>query len=149
MRLITLQYCSSFCHTLTWISHRCIFVPHPETPSHLPPHPIPQGHPSAPALSTLSHASNLDWRSVPHMIIYIQPPFFMKTKTFENFINLILWMVMSNLIIKKNFKGAIKSPGFPGGTVVKNPPTNSWDTIEAGVVLRSGRSPAAGNGNLI
>ena len=25
----------------------------------LPPHPIPQGHPSAPALSTLSHALNL------------------------------------------------------------------------------------------
>ena len=29
------------------------------SPFHLPPHPIPQGHPSAPALSTLSHASNL------------------------------------------------------------------------------------------
>ena len=41
------------------------------TPSHLLPHPIPQGHPSAPALSTLSHASNLDWRSVSHMIIYM------------------------------------------------------------------------------
>ena len=27
------------------------------------PHPIPLGHPSAPALSTLSHALNLDWRS--------------------------------------------------------------------------------------
>ena len=27
----------------------------------LPPHPIPLGHPSAPALNTLSHASNLDW----------------------------------------------------------------------------------------
>ena len=40
-------------------------------PSHFPPHPIPQGHPSAPALSTLSHASNLDWRSVSHMIIYM------------------------------------------------------------------------------
>ena len=26
----------------------------------LPPHPIPQGHPSAPALSTLSHALNLE-----------------------------------------------------------------------------------------
>ena len=26
-----------------------------------PPHPIPQGHPSALAMSTLSHASNLDW----------------------------------------------------------------------------------------
>ena len=70
-RLITLQYCSGFCHTLTWISHRCTCVPHPEPPSHLPPHPIPQGHPSAPALSTLSHASNLDWWSVSHMIIYM------------------------------------------------------------------------------
>ena len=29
------------------------------------------GNPSAPALSTLSHASNLDWWSVLHMIIYM------------------------------------------------------------------------------
>ena len=70
-RLITLQYCSGFCHTLTWISHGCMCVPHPEPPSHIPPHPIPLGHPSAPALSTLSHALNLDWRSVSHMIIYM------------------------------------------------------------------------------
>ena len=56
-KLITLQYCSGFCHTLTWISHGCTCVPHPEPPSHLLPHPIPQDHPSAPALSTLSHAS--------------------------------------------------------------------------------------------
>ena len=41
------------------------------TPSHLPPHPIPQGHPRTPALSTLSHASNLDWQSISHMIIYM------------------------------------------------------------------------------
>ena len=33
--------------------------------------PIPLGHPSAPALSTLSHAWNLDWRSVSHMVIHI------------------------------------------------------------------------------
>ena len=46
-------------------------VPHPEPPSHLPPYPIPQGHPSAPALSSLSHASNLDWWSVSHMIVYM------------------------------------------------------------------------------
>ena len=39
-------------------------------PSHLLPHPIPLSHPSAPALSTLSHASNLDRRSASHMIIY-------------------------------------------------------------------------------
>ena len=40
-------------------------------PSHLPPRPIPLGHPSAPALSTLYHASNLDWRFISHMIIYM------------------------------------------------------------------------------
>ena len=51
-RLITWQYCSGFCHTLTWISHRFTCVPQPEPPSHLLPHPIPLGHPSAPALST-------------------------------------------------------------------------------------------------
>ena len=41
------------------------------TPSHLPPHPIPLGHPSSPVPSTLSHASNLDWQFVSHMIIYM------------------------------------------------------------------------------
>ena len=65
--LITLQYCSGFCHTLTWISHGCTCEP----PSHHPPHPIHQGHPSAPALSALSHALNLDWQSVSHMVIYM------------------------------------------------------------------------------
>ena len=44
-RLITLQYCSGFCHTLTWICHSCTCVPHPEPPSHLPRHLIPLGHP--------------------------------------------------------------------------------------------------------
>ena len=68
-RLITLQYCGGFCHTFTWISHGCTCVPYPDPPSHFPPHPIPQGHPSAPALSTLSHASNLDQRSISYMII--------------------------------------------------------------------------------
>ena len=51
-RLITLQYCSGFCHTLTWISHGFTCVPHPYPPSCLLPHPIPLGLPSAPALST-------------------------------------------------------------------------------------------------
>ena len=70
-RLITLQYCSCFCHTLIWISHGFTCVPHPEPPFHFPPHPIPQGLPSAPALSTLSHASSLDWWSILHIIIYM------------------------------------------------------------------------------
>ena len=51
-RLITLQYCSGFCHTLIWISHGFTCISHPDTPSHLPPHPIPLGLPSAPAPST-------------------------------------------------------------------------------------------------
>ena len=39
-RLITLQYCSGFCHTLTWISHGSTCVPHPNPPSHLPLYPV-------------------------------------------------------------------------------------------------------------
>ena len=41
------------------------------TPSHLPPHTISLGHPSAPAPSILYHASNLDWWFVSHMIIHM------------------------------------------------------------------------------
>ena len=51
-RLITLQYCSGFCHTLTWISHGVTCIPHLDPPSHLPLHPIPLGLLSAPGLST-------------------------------------------------------------------------------------------------
>ena len=35
-RLITLQYCSGFFHTLTWISHGFTCIPYPDPPSHLP-----------------------------------------------------------------------------------------------------------------
>ena len=45
-RLITLQYCSGFCHTLTWISHGYTCIPHPDPSSHLPLHPIPLGLPT-------------------------------------------------------------------------------------------------------
>ena len=51
-RLITLQYCSGFCPTLTWISHGFTCVPHPDPPSHLPFHPILLGFPSIPGQST-------------------------------------------------------------------------------------------------
>ena len=34
--------------------------------------------------------------------------------------------------------------GFPGGSVVKNPPANAGD---AGLIPGSGRSPGVGNGN--
>ena len=51
-RLITLQYCSGFCHILTWISHGFTCIPHPDPPSHLPLHSIPLGLPSAPGPSS-------------------------------------------------------------------------------------------------
>ena len=66
-RLITLQYCSAFCHTLTWVSHGFMCVPHPDPPS--------PSHPSRSSQCTrsehLSHASNLGWRSVSRLMIYM------------------------------------------------------------------------------
>ena len=53
-RLITLQYCSGFCYTLTWISHGFTCVPHPDPPSHLPLYLIPLGLPSAPGRALVS-----------------------------------------------------------------------------------------------
>ena len=58
-RLITLQYCSGFCHTLTWFSHGFTSLPNPSGSSRCtsPEH--------------LSHASNLGWWSVSPLIIYM------------------------------------------------------------------------------
>ena len=37
--------------------------------------------------------------------------------------------------------------GFPGGSVVKNPPANAGDTGDTGLIPGSGKSPGGGNGN--
>ena len=60
-----------FCHISTWIHHRYTRVPHPEPSSLLPPYTIPLGHPSAPAPSIQYRASNLDWRLVSYMVLYM------------------------------------------------------------------------------
>ena len=60
-----------FCQISKWIHHRYTRVPHPEPSSLLPPHTIPLGHPSAPAPSIMYRASNLDWRLVSYMILYL------------------------------------------------------------------------------
>ena len=41
----------------------------------------------------------------------------------------------------------LKLWGFPGGTVVKNPPANAEDTKDMSLILGSGRSLGVGNGN--
>ena len=37
--------------------------------------------------------------------------------------------------------------GFPGGSVVKNPPVNAGDAREADLIPGSGRCPGGENGN--
>ena len=37
--------------------------------------------------------------------------------------------------------------GFPGSTVLKNPPANAGDAREAGLIPGSGKSPGGGHGN--
>ena len=69
-RLVTVQYCSGFYHTLTWISNVCTCVPSwtpfpPPSPSH------PSGSSQCTSPEHPVHASNLDWQSVSHMIINI------------------------------------------------------------------------------
>ena len=36
---------------------------------------------------------------------------------------------------------------FPGGAVVKTPPTNAGDARDTGLIPKSGKSPEIGNGN--
>jgi len=70
-RLITLQYCIGFAIHRHESAMGVHVFPILNPPSHLPPHTIPLGHPSAPALSILYHALNLDWQFVSHMILYM------------------------------------------------------------------------------
>ena len=60
-----------FCQISKWIHHRYTCVSHPEPSSLLPPHTIPLGHPIAPAPSIQYRASNLDWRLISYMILYM------------------------------------------------------------------------------
>ena len=87
-----------FCHTSTWVRHRCTCVPNPEPPSQLPPRTISLGHPSGPAPSILYPASNLDWRFVSYMILYMfqQEPLWPTSQNTGNKCCLII-------LISKNF----------------------------------------------
>ena len=67
-----------FCHTATGIRHGCTWVPNPEPPSHLSPHILSLGHPSAPAPSILYPVSCIEPRLAIrflHDSIHVSTPF--------------------------------------------------------------------------
>ena len=66
----TLQYCIGFA-THQHESAMGVHVFPILNPPHLPPCPLPLGHPSAPAPSILYPASNLDWWFISYMILYM------------------------------------------------------------------------------
>ena len=50
-------------------------------------------------------------------------------------------------VINGIFKTGITFKGFPGGSVVENPPTNAGDTGDMGLIHELGRSPGEGSDN--
>ena len=67
-RLITLQFCIGFAIH----QHESTMGVHVFPILNLPLHTIPLGHPTAPALSILYHALNLDWRFISYMILFLK-----------------------------------------------------------------------------
>ena len=70
-RIFTLQYCDSFCHTSTWISHGYICVSPSWTPLPRlsPPHSF--GLSQSTGFGCPASCMNLHWSSILHMVIYI------------------------------------------------------------------------------
>ena len=71
-RIIALQYCVGFCHTLAQFSHRYAYVPCLLNlpPASHPIHPTPGCH-REPDLSSLCHVAHFQWLFVLHMVIYV------------------------------------------------------------------------------
>ena len=103
-RLITLQYCSGFCHTLTWISHGYTCIPHPDPPSHLPLHLIPLGLPSAPGPSTcLVHPRKPDLKETRAPQCSLQHCFLFNA--WELFLKSLYIFFLLTLYLKNNCNG--------------------------------------------
>jgi len=67
----TLQYCIGFAMYQYESPTGIHMFPILNPPSHLPPCTLPLGYSSAPASSFLYPASNLDWRFISYMILYM------------------------------------------------------------------------------
>ena len=87
-----------FCHISKWIHHRYTCVPHPEPSPLLFPHTIPLGHPSAPAPSIQYCASNLDWRLISYMILYMFNAILSNHPTLSLYdVNFVLSLIIVNI----------------------------------------------------
>ena len=58
---------------------------------------------------------------------------------------LVKWI--ARWVCQKNLVSSVAWWGFPGNSVVKNPPAKARDSRDLGSIPGSGRSPAGGNGN--
>ena len=132
---------------MTWISHGCTCVPNPEPPSHLPPHPIPQGRPSALALSTLDRTSftalfnplSKEW-IIGHPLLYP-----LVSPLLEVSCSLMAWIIISTQNTSKcKYSAFLSKRDFPGGSDGK---ASAYNTGELGSSPGSGRSPGEENGN--
>ena len=56
-------------------------------------------------------------------------------------------MKRQTVLWEKIFANHTSDKGFPGGSVVKNPPASAGDTRDTGSIPGLGRSPGEGNGN--
>ena len=111
------------------------------TPSLLAPRTIPLGHPSAPAPSIQHHASNLDWRFVSYMILYVSMPFsqIIPSSPSPTESKRLFYTSVSLLLFRIQGYGC-----FPGGSEDKASACNAGDP---GSIPGLGRSPGEGNGN--
>ena len=92
-RLITLQYCSGFCHTLTWISHGFTSIPHPDPPSHFP------------QVSCICRCSVIRFgKYLSHYFlkIFSAPAFWASNYTYTTLLPNVPWLTES-LGLRKNF----------------------------------------------
>ena len=106
--MIGLQYWFDFCHTSTWVNHKCTFVP---SLLNLPPTSRPFPPPAhshlsrllqSPSLSFLSCTANSHWPSI-YMLVYMLPcyssPFISPSPSFPPLLSISLFSMSASPLL--------------------------------------------------